>query len=196
MIDDILNLKGHKDHLVRSLSNFFGIFNKIKTLIPTKLKLLIYSAYVLSKISYGIKIYGSMSDTKCERLQIISNKLLKILFIMNPLYSTNQLHRDNDMLMVKDLHKSSVLKFVYQWLNQSPLEILKGYFAKCRDMHNRSLRDLENLHDPEGYSGMALTTVKIKGAKIWSEIPIEIRKIDKTSSFKRAVKQHFISLYT
>ena len=104
MIGDILKWKDHIDHLVRTLSIFFGIFNKIKTLIPKKLKLLIYNAYVLSKISYGIEIYGFMSDIKCKRLQIISNKLLKILFIMNPLYSTNQLHRDNDMLMVKDLH--------------------------------------------------------------------------------------------
>ena len=55
------------------------------------------------------------------------------------------------MLMVKDLHKSSVLKFVYQSLNQSPLENFKGYFAKRRDMRNRSLRDLENLPVPEGY---------------------------------------------
>ena len=115
---------------------------------------------------------------------------------MNPLYSTNQLHRENDMLMVKDLYKSRVLKFVYQSLNQSPLEIFKEYFVKRRHMHNRSLRDLENLNVPEGYSGMALTTVKIKGAKIWNEIPIEIRKIDEIASFKRAVKQHFISLYT
>ena len=76
------------------------------------------------------------------------------------------------------------------------LEMFKEYFAKRRDMHNRSLRDLENLHVPEGYSGMALTTVKIKGANIWNEIPIEIRKIDETSSFKRAFKQHFISLCT
>ena len=98
--------------------------------------------------------------------------------------------------MVKDLYKSRVLKFVYQSQNQSPLEIFKGYFVKRRDMHNRSLRDLENLNVPEGYSGMALTTVKIKGAKIWNEIPIEIRKIDEIASFKRAVKQHFISLYT
>ena len=192
LIDDILNWDDHIDHLVRSLSKFFGIFNIFKTLIPKKLKPLIYNAYVLSKISYGIDIYGSMSDTKCKRPQIISNKLLKILFIMNPPYSTNQLHRDNDMLMVKDLYKSSVLKFVCQSLNQSPLEIFKGYFAKRRDMHNRSLRDLENLHVPESYSGMALTTVKIKGAKIWNEI----RKIDETASFKRAVKQHFTSLYT
>ena len=101
---------------------------------------------------------------------------MKILFIMNPLYSTNQLHRENDMLMVKDLYKSRVLKFVYQSLNQSPLEIFKEYFVKRRDMHNRSLRDLEYLNVPEGYSGMALTTVKIKGAKIWNEIPIEIKK--------------------
>ena len=86
----------------------------------------------------------------------------------------------NNMLMVKYLHKSSVLKFVNQSLNQPPLEIFKDYFAKRRDMYNRTLRDLENLHLPEGYSWMALTTGKAKGAKVWNEIPIEIRKLDET----------------
>ena len=47
-----------------------------------KHKLAIYNAYVLSKICYGIEIYGSMSETLSNRLQIVSNKLLKILFNM------------------------------------------------------------------------------------------------------------------
>ena len=84
-------------------------------------------------------------------------------------------------------------------IKQNILSTLGGYFnlnkyiysgtplERRRDMNNRSLRDLENLNVPEGYSGMALTTVKIKGAKIWNEIPIEIRKIDEIASFKRAV---------
>ena len=96
---------------------------------------------------------------------MISNKLLKILPIMNPLYSKNQLHKENNMLMVIDLHKSSVLKFVFRSLNQPPLGISKDYLTKGKDMHNRSLCNPENLHVPEGYSGMALTAVKFKGAK-------------------------------
>ena len=111
IIDEKLSWKDHTDYLIASLSKFYGIFNKIKHLVPKQHTLTIYKAYVLSKIRYGIEIYGSFNETLSNRLQIVSNKLLKILFNMSPFHSTNQLHKELDILKVKDVYKSCFSMF-------------------------------------------------------------------------------------
>ena len=176
MIDETLSWKDHIDYLIASLSKFYGIFNKIKHFVPKKHKLTIYNAYVLSKICYGIEIYGSLSETLNNRLQIVSNKLLKILFKLSPFHSTNQLHKELDILKVKDVYKSRVLNFVFLCLNHTPLCMFNNYFQKRQNLHDRNLRDKKNLHVPVGYSAMALSTTKINGAKIWNELSLEIKK--------------------
>ena len=196
MIDETLSWKDHIDYLIASLSKFYGIFNKIKHFVPKNHKLTIYNAYVFSKICYGIEIYGSLSETLNNRLQIVSNKLLKILFKLSPFHSTNQLHKELDILKVKDVYKSRVLNFVFLCLNHTPLCMFNNYFQKRQNLHDRNLRDKKNLHVPVGYSAMALSTTKINGAKIWNELSLEIKKSDDVVSFKKAVKSHFISSYT
>ena len=163
IIDETLSWQGHIDYIIASLSKFYGIFNKIKHMVPKKHKLTIYNAYVLSKICYGIEIYGSVNKTQSKRLQVVSNKLLKILFCRSPLHSTNQLHKGLDILQVIDVYKASVLKFVSLCLPKIPLPMFKDYYQSRRNMHDRNLRDFNVLHVPEGYSAMALSSTKKSG---------------------------------
>ena len=152
-IDETFNGGQHVSNLVKSLSKYYGIFNKIKHMIPKRHKMTIFNSFVHSKICYGIKIYGSLNDCLCKRLKIICNKLLKIFFNKNP---TNQLHKELNTLQVKDVYKARILKFTFECLNSAPLSMFQDYYKKRSQQHNRSLRDLKNLHIPEGYSGMAL----------------------------------------
>ena len=148
----------HILYIYESLPKFYGTFNKIKLLVPKKYKLAIYDAYVYSKLRYGIEIYGSLNVTLKKRLQIVSNKLLKILFCMSPFHSTNQLHKGLYILQINDVYKASVLKFVFLCVNHTPLSIFDQYYKRRRDQHSRSLRDLHNLHVPDGYSAIALSS--------------------------------------
>ena len=164
--------------------------------IAHQIQLAIYDAYVYSKIRYGIEIYGSLNVTLRKRLQIVSNKLLKILFCMSPFHSTNQQHKGLDILQINDVYKASVLKFVFLCVNHTPLSIFDQYYKRRRDQYSRSLRDLLNLHVPDGYSAIALSSTKIHDAKLWNELPLEIRKLDDVYCFKEAIKKHFMKSYS
>ena len=105
--DDTFNWGQHVSNLAKSLSKYYGIFNKIH-LIPKRHKMTMFNSFVHSKICYGIEIYGSLNDCLCKRLQIICNKLLKFFFNKNPLYGTNQLHKELNILKVKDVYKALI----------------------------------------------------------------------------------------
>ena len=96
---------------------------------------------------------------------------------------------------MKDVYKSDVLKFVFLCLNHTPLRMFNNYFQKRQSLHDRNLRDMKTLHVPLGYSAMALSSTKINGAKLWNELPLEIKKNDDVDCFKKSVKSHFMKSY-
>ena len=83
-IDENLNWNVHIDSLIMTLVKYFGIFNQVKDYVSNQLARKLYNAFVYSNISYGIEVYGSCSDTSLERLQVIHNKLLKLLLRLDP----------------------------------------------------------------------------------------------------------------
>ena len=55
---------------------------------------------------------------------------------------------------------------------------------------------MKNLHVPVGYSAMALSSIKINGAKLWNELPLEIKRNDDVDCFTKSVKSYFMKSYT
>ena len=64
-IDETFNWGQHVSNLAKSLSKYYGIFNKIKHVIPKRQKMTIFNSFVYSKKCYGIEIYGSLNDYMC-----------------------------------------------------------------------------------------------------------------------------------
>ena len=53
-IDETFNRGQHVNNLAKSLSKYYGIFNRIKHMIPKRHKMTIFNSFVHSKICYGI----------------------------------------------------------------------------------------------------------------------------------------------
>ena len=113
-IDGNLNWNVHIDSLIMTLVKYSGIFNQLKDYVSNQFARKLCYAFVYSNISYGIEVYGSCSDTSLERLQVIQNKLLKLLLRLDPYTSTNLLHRELNISKVKDLYNTSLLLFVHR----------------------------------------------------------------------------------
>ena len=79
IIDQELSWKQHIDALCSSLIKYVGIFYKIRDCIPEETRLQLYNAIVSSRISYGIEIYGMAKPSIIRPLQIMQNRILKIL---------------------------------------------------------------------------------------------------------------------
>ena len=78
-IDENLHWNVHIDSLIMTLVEYFGTFNQLKDYVSNQLARKLYYDFVYSNISYGIEVCGSCSDTSLDRLQVMQNKLLKLL---------------------------------------------------------------------------------------------------------------------
>ena len=68
-----------------------------------------YYSFVYSRINYAIEVYGSCSETSLSRVQVLQNKLLKLLLRLHPLTSTNTLHNRMKILKIRDIFELSYL---------------------------------------------------------------------------------------
>ena len=66
--------------------------------------MIIYNAFSGFIIRYGIELYSKIETKWTKQLQKTQNRLLKILLNLNKLTITNTLHKDNDILKIKDYY--------------------------------------------------------------------------------------------
>ena len=58
---------------------------------------------VYSRIKYGIEVWGMTSGTNMGQVQILQNRLLKVLLRKPYRYSTDKLHNELNILKVNDI---------------------------------------------------------------------------------------------
>ena len=106
----------------------FGVFYRIRNFVPHELARTIYYACIYSKINYGIEVYGSANNNSLQKLQILQNKLMKLLTRKPRDHSTNEFHRNLNILKVQDIHPYSILSLMFNCMHGKTIPAFENYF--------------------------------------------------------------------
>ena len=79
IIDNNLTWLEHINYIYNKILKFTSVFYKIRHVLPLKVLITIYFAFVHSHLLYGIEIYGNTYRAYINRLMVLKNKLLRIL---------------------------------------------------------------------------------------------------------------------
>lgn len=104
LVDDKLSFKPHVDDLCNDLDKYADILNRLRSAIPHPVLLRIYYSLVYAKIAYGIEIYGMTSTSALRPIQVLQNRVLKIITLKHRRLSTNLLHQRLVILKISDIH--------------------------------------------------------------------------------------------
>ena len=133
VLDDTLSWNYHINTLSTKVSKFNGLLSKLKHFFPTKILLLIYNTLILSRLTYGIILWGFGS---LDRLKLIQKKIIRNIN-KSPFYShTQPICKSLKLLLLDDIFKVSCLKFYYKYQkNNIPwyfkdIEIIKPYIPQ------------------------------------------------------------------
>ena len=63
-LEKYMNWKRHTDYIASKISKSIGILNRLKHILPTEIKIMIYNSLILSHINYGILTWGYHSDRR------------------------------------------------------------------------------------------------------------------------------------
>ena len=190
-MDEHLSWHEHIEHVCLKLTKLTSAFYSLSRFIDEDMAKQIYYAFVYPHIIYGIESYGSASVTALKRLQIIQNKLLKILCRKDFRYNTNALHRELGLLTIKEIYELRVLCFVYkQRTSQLPI-VFNDYFKLKSDICPRTTRQSNDIHVIRHNTNIGKASIRIIGATFWNKLPQDIRTAYLSDLLKKCVKDTY-----
>ena len=191
--DETLKWNEHVNYVCNSLVKYFGIFNHIKNKVTKPIVRQLYYAFIYSKIKYGIEVYGNTSAKNISRVQVIQNKLLKLILSWDWQTSTNFVHNDLKILKVEDIYKYNILNFVNKCVMGRIPENFKTYYkTKVVPYATRSKGSLDVIPCRTWYGSKA---VKVNGALLWNNIHKNIRELRSMPELKEGLLKYYITLY-
>ena len=192
-LDEFLNWNSHITSLCRSLKSFFPVFYNIRRYLNNEHIKVIYYTMIYSRIKYGICVYGLTKNENIHKIQVMQNKLLKVLTEKKHRYPTSRLHNDLDILKVEDLVKQDITALICKYLNNNLPAIFHKYFKTFKDIHNYNTRYCTNrLQIPIHYTIIGSMTVKIRGPIIWNSLNHRMRSIKNPKTFKIEYKRSIL----
>ena len=167
-LDETLRFNDHVDFLSSSLIKHFGIFNKVKYRITNKLARELYFAFIYSRIKYGIKVYGRCSAQNASKVQVMQNKLLKLLLRKYRMTPTDEIHENMNLLKVSDIYECNVLTFVNDIMMKRCPDSMQQYYPKRRNIYD--VRVKNQLIVPQVRMSVGDRAVRVAGATLWNNM--------------------------
>ena len=189
ILDEHLTWDQHINELCTKLKSMFHIFYSIRNYLNKECIKTIYFTLIYSRIKYGISVYGQIGLTKINKIQVLQNKLLKVLAHKKFRYSTNKLHDDFGILKVMDIANQEILTFVYKYFNNNLPSVFQDYFTLFGNENGTVTRNTNfNIRFIERHSMYGEKSVKVVGAKLWNNLHNDVRLATSIKLFKSKLK--------
>jgi hypothetical protein len=158
---------------------------------------MIYFAFVYPQILYGIEIYGNTNHTFLYKLEVLNNKILRILQNRPIRSHTIELYRNYDTLPLPLLHNYQILLFVHKFVHHIDKlpNVLKSYFTKNQFIHRYDTREKFSFHMIATRTTFGKRLIKYKGSQMWNNLPENLKSIRSTSEFKNHLR-NFLLIHT
>jgi len=172
IIDNNLTWHEHIDYIYNKILNFTSIFYKTRHILPYKVLITIYFAFVYSHLLYGIEIYGNTHRGYLNKLMVLNNKLLQILQNAPRNAPVPDLYKNFNTLTIPDLHIFQILVLIHKFFchKETLTLIFTSYFNEDFLFHNYDTSNRDNLHLVRCNIYYGSKSVKYKGTVVISGI--------------------------
>ena len=132
-----------------------------------------------------------------KKIQVLQNKLLKVLYKLPFRTDTDVLHSSLDILKVKDIYKYQAQKFVYETVNKKIIPQFHDYyvFNHDRNTRQRGTRQDNDLYKDNFNNQYGEFKLKRHGAVMWNALDNSIKSSQSLLIFKRALRKSIIDTY-
>ena len=186
-LDEFLNWNEHVTNIIKSLNSLFSVFYNIRRYLTIEHIKMIYYTMIYSRIKYGICAYGFAKKENMDKVQILQNKLLKVLLEKKWRTPTNELHNKLDILLVNDLFTQEVSTFVHNYLHGNLPDVFGDYYQTMNHQHD-TRGNQNSLVPPLCRTELGKKTVKVLGCKVWNDLSQDKKNIKNPKAFRKAYK--------
>ena len=122
------------------------------------------------------------------------NKTMKIMnFASFGAQNFKSLYKKLGFLDINEIHEFEISKFMFKYYNNFLPEKFSNYFTLNTEIHCYNTRGRNNTNF---YVSRARTNIgkkiKYEGSKVWNNIPLELKSLNKLSAFKIKYKEYIL----
>lgn len=178
-----LSWDSHICNVKSKIAPAIGILYKMKYVLDTKTKLMLYQALIQSHVNYLAIIYGYKNTNTLKTLQCMQNKALKTIYNLPLTHPTVSLYTDTcgTVLPVHALQQYQLLVCVYKTLNKIGYHMIE--FSRNQTVFNT--RNRHNLKVVRCRLEVTKQRIEYMGCFVYNNLPNDIKYVTCLSTFKR-----------
>ena len=195
LLDENLSWKYHLSELSKKLARTCGIFFKIRSLLPTHTLINVYNSLFVSFLQYGITVWGQTFDSYLDPIFKLQKKAVRAISHEHFTSHTLPIFKNLKLLRLQDIFRVKILSFVYESLNKINPSCFHDFFSLNSRIHQHFTRQSHHGHaflTQKNSLQYGLRSIRYLGAKMWNDLPGEIRNSASKFSFKRNLKKFIL----
>ena len=155
---------------------------------------LYYNSYILPILDYGCMIWGRCSKQNTLRILKLQKRAARIILKADITTPSKTLFSELNWLTFPKRVQYHTCTMVYKALNVLAPEYISDILIKLSESHMRNLRsvDYDLLRVPSSRTSYYENSFTISSAKLWNELPLDIRNISALNTFKNTLKAHLL----
>ena len=191
-VDQKLNWKKQIQEVNKKAKYAARNLQRINNLVPLRSRLLLYNSLVASHLKYADTVWAGCDVADKQKLQRTQNLAVKSILGMKKYDSASEALKKAKLLPLDHKQKIHEAVYIHKGLaHKLPSPICDQYNQlKPQSTSSRSIdQQLLNIHShkTEKYKHSPL----YRTIKIWNSIPLNIKTIENSSTFKKNLQQHF-----
>ena len=119
VVDNQLNFSEHVTQVTKKLTQFCGIFYRLRKALSSNQMVKAFKCYVKPVIQYGILVYGCASKTLMNKIDALCRRLLRIIFYKKKFESVQTEIDKHKLYSAKELHVYELFKCYLRILKQT-----------------------------------------------------------------------------
>lgn len=167
----------------------------IRKYLNTESAVVIFKAYILSRIEYGALFCINARKSVLERLQKLVNKSLRICFKANFTVSSCHLHLNAQILPLRLQRKIATLKLIFL-VNQRMMHKYQTHNTRQIILGRQTRHSLWNYVKCEfSKSEWYQKSVVYQGPKYWEILPTRLKSGSDILEFKKSIEDYYIVMF-
>lgn len=191
MLDEKLTFAEHINYIVSIIARKNYLLSKIRMFLNQRIALLLYKTCILPYADIGDIFYNSGSKLLLNKLQILQNKSLRIVYGKNAELSTDEMHVNSNLLKLENRRKLNLLKTAFKMkekglIQSDPTSTNLSIHMSLRSQNQGRIKADRSKNAKHEHSFSAYSI------RLWNLLPIDLKNADNVKSFCVRFKKEMI----
>ena len=192
-VDAKLTWVNHIKSVKSKVAKGIGVLAKARKYVDTTSLKLLYNSIIYSHLNYCVEVWGNAANIHINSLFKLQKKAVRLIKNASFMASTDPIFKSMKSLKLTDIFAVCTLTFVFKFVKGMLPEVFYEFYKRNNRVISRQTRQSNKLYIPIAKSALYEKTIRINGAKYWNNIDDIIDYNCSLHTFKKRLKNHFIS---